>query len=216
MKNKVLVIVAHPDDEILGVGGTLIKHIDDGDEVYVCVVTKPYTPYWSIKYIKEKELAQKKVDEFLGVIKRYNLDFPAVKLNTIATGEFNQAVSNVVNEVNPNIIYTHDLGDLNQDHKFVFWSCLVAIRPPKRIKLMSFETLSETEWGIDPCYPRIFVDIENTIERKIKAMEIYSTELKDYPHPRSIEGIRTLAKYRGTNVCLKYAEAFSLIREIIL
>lgn len=215
MKNKILIIVAHPDDEILGVGGTLIHHVDEGDDVYVCVATKPYTPYWSQEYILKKEKAQKEIDIFLGVTKRFQLGQPAVKLNTIPSGEFNQMVANVVNKVKPDIIYTHDECDLNYDHKIVFRACLVATRPPKKIKLYTFETLSESEWGNSVFTPNTWVDISRTIDRKLDAMLLYyEIELKDYPHPRSMEGIEILAKYRGSNVHLRYAEAFKLIREI--
>jgi len=215
MKNRVLVVVAHPDDEILGVGGTIIRHLDDNNLVYVCIVTEAYQPYWSESYIKRKKLAQNNVDKFLKITKRYNLNLPTVKLNMIPTGEFNQKIANVVNEVNPNIIYTHDKSDLNHDHKLIFQACLVATRPPKRISLMTFETLSETEWGNELFQPTSFVNIESTIDRKLAAMSMYDMELKEYPHPRSIKGIKNLARFRGTSVCLKYAEAFKLIREII-
>jgi LmbE family N-acetylglucosaminyl deacetylase len=181
----------------------------------VCIVTKPYVPYWSEEYIRKKEVAQIKVDKFLGIIKRYNLNLPTVKLNMIPTGEFNQKIANVVNDINPNIIYTHDKSDLNNDHKLVFQACLVAARPPKRISLITFETLSETEWGSETFQPTSFVNIASTIDRKIEAMSMYETELKEYPHPRSLEGIRVLAKYRGMTACLEYAEAFKLIREVI-
>lgn len=214
-KNKILVVGAHPDDEILGVGGTILRHIAKGDDVYVLIVTKPYTPYWTEEYIKKKEDAQKKVDEFLGIKKRFNLDLPTVKLNTIPMGELNQMIGDIIFFVKPSIIYTHFEGDLNLDHSFVFHACQVACRPPRRITLISFETLSETEWGTSMFSPNTWINITDFIDKKIEAMKIYDTELREFPHPRSLKGIRILAQKRGSEACLEFAEAFKVIWDVI-
>lgn len=211
---KVLVVAAHPDDEILGVGGTICKHVANGDEVYVCIVTKAYEPQWSKKYIETKVEEQRKVDKLLGIKKRYNLDLPTVKLNTIPHGEFNKKITDVVEEVNPDIVYTHFENDLNYDHTLIFKACMVATRPPKKIKLLCYETLSETEWSNKTFLPNVWVDITKFINKKIKAFQIYKSERKSYPHPRSKEGIKILAEKRGIEICVKYAEAFILIREV--
>jgi LmbE family N-acetylglucosaminyl deacetylase len=209
---KILVIAAHPDDEILGLGGTLCKHVDEGHEVHICIVTKAYEPDWSKTYIDGKIEEQKKVDKLIGVTKRYNLDFSTVKLNTIPHGEFNKKITEVVDQVKPDIIYTHFENDLNYDHTLIFRACMVATRPPKKIKLYCYETLSETEFNNKIFQPNTWVDITNYFTKKINAFQIYKSENKKYPHPRSIEGVEVLAKKRGTEACVKYAEAFSLIK----
>ena len=217
MKKKILVVVAHPDDEILGCGGTIIKHVEKGDHVCVCVATKAYTPYWTEEYIEEQKVAQHEVDSYLKIKQRFHLDYATVKLNMVPTGTFNQAVADVVNEVKPDIIYTHDPCDLNNDHKVVFQSCLVATRPPKKIALYTFETLSESEWGETPFQPNTYVILsENEVATKMKAMSFYRLELKPRPHPRNMNGILSLAKHRGLQVCEEYAEAFRLIRKVIV
>jgi len=211
---KVLVIAAHPDDEILGVGGTLCKHISEGDIVNVCIVTSAYGPRWSKAYIENKRKEQKKIDEFLGIKRRINLNLPTVKLNTLPCGELNKKITDVIEEVKPDIVYTHYEHDLNYDHTLVFRACMVATRPiQKKIKLMCFETLSETEWGSKPFHPNMWVDITKFVDKKIKAFKIYKSEVKSYPHPRSEQGIRILAKKRGTEASIKYSEVFVLIRD---
>ena len=211
---NVLAVVSHPDDEILGVGGTLLKHKELGDSVYVCITTKAFEPLWTKEYMRGKIKEQKQVDKLLGVKKRYHLDYPTTKLNTIAGGEFNAGVTKVVDEVNPNIIYTHFENDLNYDHTVTMRACLVASRPPRKIKLLCFETLSETEWGHKPFLPNYWVDIGKHIDRKIEIFELYESEVKKYPHPRSREGIKDLARKRGVEMCIPYAESFILIKEM--
>lgn len=211
---KILAVCAHPDDEILGVGGTLLRHSSQGDEIFICIATKAYEPEWSNNYIEKKIIEQEKVDKLLNSKKRYNLDFPAVKLNEIAYGEFNKRITGVVDEVNPDIIYTHFEQDLNFDHKYVFYACQVAARPPKFIDVYSFETPSETEWGSKAFKPNYYINIEGFLEKKIDLFKLYKSEVKNYPHPRSYKAIENLAKYRGSEVGLKYAEAFILRREV--
>lgn len=210
---KILIVAAHPDDEILGVGGTILKHVSNGDGVFVCIATKAYEPQWSKECIVQKNEEQKKVDKLLSIKKRFNLGFPTVKLNTIPHGEINKKITEVIDAVKPGIVYTHFKGDLNYDHTIIFKACAVGIRPPKRIKLLCFETLSATEWNNEGFLPNIWVNIGKYINKKIKAFEIYNSEVKKWPHPRSAEGIRISAKKRGSEMCIGYAEAFMLIRD---
>jgi N-acetylglucosamine malate deacetylase 1 len=211
---KILVVGAHPDDEILGVGGTICRHIVNGDQVSVCIVTKAIEPRWSKQYMEQKRIEQQAVDRLLGVSMRYHLDFPTTQLNTISQGELNDAVNQTVDVIRPDIVYTHFGDDLNADHGLVSRACLVATRPPKRIKLLCFETLSETEWGTTAFKPNMWINIGEYIEKKIQAFNIYVSEVQKYPHPRSADGIKSLARNRGTEACLEYAEGFVLIREI--
>lgn len=219
MKNKILVISPHPDDEVLGCGGTIAKYSDEGDEVYLCIVTKAYTPDWSMEFIENRPEEVKKANRILGIKKTYFLDFPTVKLDTIPQKDLNEAISKVINEIKPDIVYFPHKGDLNKDHRLVFESSLVATRPlhHKIKRILSYECLSETEWGqsIEAFNPNVYVDITKTLKTKIEAMKVYESEVKPHPHPRSLEMINILAKMRGGAVGLEAAESFILIREII-
>jgi len=212
-KKKILVIAAHPDDEILGVGGTLLRHKKNNDEIYICMVTSAYLPNWSEEYIQQQGIYQKQVDEILGTTKRFNLDFPTVRLNTIPHGEFNKAIDDVIKTVNPDIVYTHFEHDMNMDHRIVFNACMVACRPPRHIKLVCFETLSETEWNNKGFIPNYWVDISSEIDKKTELFNVYKSEIKHNPHPRNNNGIRVLAMKRGNDICINFAEAFIVIKE---
>jgi len=212
---KVLVVAAHPDDEILGVGGTILKHVESGDSVHVCIVTKAYEPQWSKEYMEGKVREQRMVDKSIGIKKRYNLDLPTVKLNTIPTGEFNRKITDIVDKIKPDVLYTHFEGDLNDDHSIIFRACMVAARPPKKIRFLCFSTLSETEWSDKKFCPNAWVNIERFIDKKIKAFSVYKSEVKKYPHPRNAKGIRTLARKHGMEISAKSAEAFVIIRDFL-
>lgn len=216
---KALVIAPHPDDEVLGCGGTIAKHAKQGEEVSLCIVTKAYTPDWSEEFIKNRPKEIEKANKILGIRKTFFLDYLTVKLDTIPQKELNEAISKVVNEVKPDILYIPHKGDVNKDHRLVFEASLVATRPinHKIKKVLSYESLSETEWGqpIEPFTPNVYIDISDTIKTKIEAMKAYESEIKPYPHPRSLEMINILAKMRGGVVGFDAAEAFILIREVI-
>jgi LmbE family N-acetylglucosaminyl deacetylase len=214
---KILVIAPHPDDEVLGCGGTIAKYANNGDEVHLCIATKAYVPDWSEETIinDAKEIADS--TKILGVKETYVLNFPVVKLDTIPQKDINHAISKIIKEIDPDVVFVPFKGDLNNDHKIIFESCLVALRPMdnRNRKILVYETLSETEWGYaEQFVPNFYVDISETLNKKIDAMKAYAKEIKEYPHPRSIEIIEALAKKRGSEVCLKYAEAFCLIREV--
>lgn len=220
---KVLVIAPHPDDEVLGCGGTIRKYSDKGSEVFLCIVTKPYTPDWSEEYIKEKQKEIESSNEILKIKKTFFLDFPTVKLNTIPQKELNDSISKIIEEVKPEVIFMPFFGDINKDHQLVSESSMVAARPKPDSqikKVFLYEVLSETEWTkpaqkIEEVFiPNSYEDISEFLEYKLKAMEFYKSELKEYPHPRSLEGIKILAQKRGMEVGLKYAEAFMTLREI--
>jgi len=218
---KVLIIAPHPDDEVLGCGGTIAKHASTGDEVYLCVVTKAYPPEWPESEVEERKKEVLRVSEILGIKKTYFLDLPTVKLDTLPQKELNEAISQVVNEVRPEIVYVPHRGDVNRDHQLVFDATMVATRPahyPFIKKVLAYESLSETEWAApfveNAFIPNVFVDISRTLETKLKAMSEYKLELRQFPHPRSLEAISALAKIRGTQANLNAAEAFVLIRDI--
>jgi len=218
---RVLVIAPHPDDEVLGCGGTMVKYVSGGDEVYLCIVTKAYTPEWTDDEIRERKEEVHTVNEILGVKKTYFLGLPTVKLDTIPQKELNDLISQVVNEVQPEVVYLPHQGDANKDHRLVFEAAMVATRPKPNLtirKVLCYEVLSETEWAApfeeSAFIPNVWTNISGVLETKLKAMSGYKSELKEFPHPRSLEAISALAKMRGANVGVDAAEAFMLVREI--
>ena len=217
---KILVIAPHPDDEVLGCGGTIAKHVNNGDIVDLCIVTQPYAPEWSESYIKNKKKEIEKSKNILGIREIHFLDLPTVKLDGLLQKDINTALYGIVKETTPDVVYIPHKGDLNRDHRIVFECALVALRPIGCgvKKILSYEILSETEWGqpIEPFFPNFYVDISKTISEKCNAMEAYSSELKSEPHPRSLKIIRANAKKRGSEVGVSYAESFILIREVDL
>ncbi|MEK7084719.1 MAG: PIG-L deacetylase family protein [Patescibacteria group bacterium] len=213
---NVLIIAPHPDDEVLGCGGTITRHVQRGDSVYLVVVTKTYTPDWSEEFIRNRPKEVEKVNGILGIKQTFFLDFPTVKLDTVPQKELNDALDRIVLDIKPDIAYIPHRGDLNRDHRLIHESSLVALRPThvKVRRILSYEVLSETEWGFEPFVPNTYIDISDSFDKKIEAMRVYSSELIKYPHPRSIEVIEALAKKRGSECGLKFAEAFMLIREV--
>ena len=218
---RVLVIAPHPDDEIIGVGGTIAKRANDGDEVYVCVVTKGKSPIFNDEFIEQGRKECRKADKKLGVKETIFLDFPAVMLETVPRYEFNGKISEVVNLIKPDEVYIPHRGDMQIDHQMVVDAAMVAVRPrgnnyPKRV--YAYETLSETGWNIpnivNEFIPTVYEDITDTYEMKLEAMAIFESQLSVFPEARSIGAIEALAKYRGATVSVKAAEAFSLVREV--
>jgi len=210
---NILVVAAHPDDEILGVGGTLLKHKAQGDDIYICVMTNAQKPEYTKEYIKKKTSMQRQVDEKLGVKKRFNLDFKTVNMNTMPHGVLNKAVGDVIIRVKPDIIYTHFEHDLNYDHTLTFRACMVACRPPRHIKLICFEIVGVTENGYRPFHPNYWVDITPYIVEKMMLFDVYETEKRDAPYPRSNWGIANLGLKRGQDIGIHDAEAFMIIKE---
>ena len=218
---RILVIAPHPDDEVLGCGGTIAKHASGGDEVYLCIVTKAYPPEWSEDEVRERKEEVLRANKILGIKKTYFLDLPTVKLDTIPQKELNDVITEVVNEVQPEVVYIPHKGDVVRDHQLVFDAAMVAVRPkPGSVvkKALCYETLSETEWAApfpeNAFIPNVYVDISETLENKLRAMSEYKSELKNLPHPRSLKAISNLAKLRGSTIGVEAAEAFMLVREI--
>jgi LmbE family N-acetylglucosaminyl deacetylase len=216
MDNKILILSAHPDDEILGCGGVIQKHKEENDQISVCIVTDGS----SSQYPGEEEIANRKITEtqkvkqFLKIDNYFYLDFPDMKLDSIAHLDINKEISNIVSKIKPQIIYTHSPTDLNMDHRQVYYSTEVVTRPLNNYlkKVYTYETLSSTEWRKEQAFiPNTFVNIEPYIDKKIKALSFYESETRDYPHPRSLKGIEILAQYRGLQTGLEFAESFRLI-----
>ena len=211
---KILVVSAHPDDEILGCGGAIAKHVEQGDEVHVCIVTKAHGESWAENHNKHKKLESESVDSCLDIKGRHYCDFPTMTLKNIPAMKLNSRIQSVVNKVEPDIVYTHFRHDVNEDHSEVFKSVLVCTRPISRsIEVRCFETLSSTEWGDKTFCPNFWVSLSKEhIEKKMKAFSCYKSEVKEYPHPRSLGGIKNLARKRGNEICKEYAECFMIIK----
>lgn len=218
---KVLVISPHPDDEILGCGGTMAKHVSSGNEVYVCVVTKGMEPLFSKQQVEAVREECKKANAILGVKEVIFLDFPAAMLEEISRYKLNDAISNVIQTIQPEEVYIPHRGDMQLDHKMIADACMVALRPKyKHVvkRIYAYETLSETGWDIpsenNAFIPDVYNDIEMFIDMKIDAINSYKSQLADFPNARSKEAVKVLAVYRGVAVTIKAAEAFALVREI--
>ena len=219
--SRVLVIAAHPDDEVLGMGGTIAVHTSGGDEVRVLVVTDGSSTQYAgdaeIRARKEQE-AVKAADE-LGVQEYVHLDHPDMRLDTLEHVAVNEIVEEHVREYAPEIVYTvHP--DVNLDHQVLFDSVAVATRPtpgqPVR-RLLTYAPTSSTEWtpaAVNWFRPNWYVDITATLERKIAAFACYETERREYPHPRSERAIRASAEFHGTCSGFELAEPFVLVRSL--
>lgn len=214
---RVLVFAPHNDDEVLGAGGTIAKYAAEGHEVYICEITSGKNKERVVQ-IRNEALA---AHEILGVTDTIFLDLPAVGLANIPTKQLNEAIHNTVEKIRPEIAFIPHKGDMHLDHKMVAESAMVALRPvnsPQLKAIYSYETLSETEWNIpspDNLFvPNVWVDITDTIDKKLEAMKCYQSQLYDFPHPRSLEAIEALSKLRGSTICVNNAESFMLIRSI--
>lgn len=218
---NVLIIAPHPDDEILGVGGTIAKRIMAGHNVYVCIVTKGVPPIFSAEFVEKGRTEARKAHEQLGVTETFFLDFPAVMLEQIPRYELNGKIHEVVQKVQPQEVYIPHRGDMQIDHQMITDAAMVALRPKYQNvveRVYAYETLSETGWNIpnvtNDFIPNVYEDITNTLEAKKNAMEQYQSQLGVFPNPRSVGAIEALAKFRGSTVNVCAAEAFQLIREI--
>jgi N-acetylglucosamine malate deacetylase 1 len=222
---RVLVLAAHADDEILGPGGALIRHVDAGDEVHaaICVGKSNASMYRASRYgsaiLKKRKAQAEKVAKMLGFRKVWWRGLKDEMLDQDLNSTIT-SLEGVVAEVRPEIVYMHHGGDGNQDHRGVFHAGIVALRGflrPGPRRVLCFETPSTTEqapprpeWQFMPNY---YVDVSRTLERKLKALEVYADEMRAFPHPRSYEAIRALARTRGATVGFEAAEAFALFRE---
>ena len=218
---KILVFAPHPDDEILGVGGTIAKKTHEGHQVFVCVVTKGVAPLFDEDVVNAFQDKCREADRLLGVEETFFLDFPAVMLETVPRYELNKKINDLVQKIKPDEVYIPHRGDMQIDHKMVVDACMVALRPKyehviKRV--YAYETLSETGWDIpnivNDFIPTVYEDISGFLSNKIEAMKLMDTQLGEFPNARSIGAVDALARHRGATVNCRAAEAFSLIREI--
>jgi LmbE family N-acetylglucosaminyl deacetylase len=226
---NVLVIGAHPDDEVLGVGGTIVRHVQAGDRVYVYLLTDGHTS----RYNDPQRAGEESVDvvarrnsavQAAAVLGVKSVEFARLadqRLDALALVDVVKNIEHVAERIAPEVVYTHHRGDVNSDHRVAFTASMTAFRSvgstyPRR--LLCYETVSSTEWsGPFPelaFAPNLLVDISAVLERKIEAMRAYAQELRPFPHPRSLEGLRLTAARWGSTVGTQAAEAFVVVREV--
>ena len=225
---KVLVFAPHPDDEVLGCGGTIGRYVEEGNDVYVCVVTSGFPPIYEEDYRVAREKGWPhiqypdimKAHGLLGIRETFFLQFPTVMLETVPRHELNGRIGTLVQKLRPEVVFIPHFGDMQRDHALVAEAAMVAVRPKHEGTVRyvySYETLSETEWNIphaaNTFIPNTFVNIEPYLEKKLQAMGCFSTQLCAFPNPRSLTAVEALARLRGSTMGAKAAEAFALVRE---
>lgn len=218
----VLVVAPHPDDEVLGAGGTIARLVDEGRKVHVAIVTRGQTPRFSTTQIAEVQAEAAAAHNHLGVTQTHWLDFPAAELAEHPHGALNAGLGTLIHDLAPSLVLAPHPGDIHLDHQLTFISTLVASRPHQTdypTTIATYETLSETNWNapyLTPAFlPNIFVDISTTLERKLGAFRLFASQVKPAPHERSVENLRALATLRGATVHREAAEGFVLVRTVM-
>jgi LmbE family N-acetylglucosaminyl deacetylase len=224
----IAVIAAHPDDEVLGCGGTMAKHSRVGDAVHVLILAEGMTSRAERRdrgqfreELSELAVVAEKANNVLGVASLRLLDFADNRMDSVDLLDVVKAVENFLAEVRPDIVYTHHGGDLNVDHRVVHKAVVTACRPMpgrSRTTLLFFEVASSSEWQMPgsapPFVPNWFENIGETVALKMEALRVYAPEMRPWPHARSIEALQSLATWRGATVGVEAAEAFVLGRYV--
>lgn len=218
---NILVIAAHPDDEILGVGGTIRRHALAGDEVHILIACEGVSMRYAEEHRRRLQQQSQRAAEILGVKSVSFGDLPDQKLDTLALVDVIATVERAVETARPSTVYTHFGGDVNRDHQILFQAVQVATRPyaaPGVRETLVFETPSSTEWGAPSVHgafqPEVYVDISSTLEAKIDAFCCYEREVRPAPHPRSPESLRARAETWGSHIGVRAAEPFQVVRAI--
>jgi len=217
---KTIVVAPHPDDEVLGVGGTLLRRKAEGAKVAWLIVTSLSIEYgWSKEKVKQRAVEIKRIEAFLGFDEVFILDFPTTRLDRVPMSDLVDGISDAFKKFQPEEVFVPHPLDVHTDHRIVYdatVSCTKWFRYPSVKRVLAYETLSETDFslGTDRRFcPNVFIDIEPFLNDKLLAMDIYSSELGAFPFPRSHEAIRALAMLRGAASGFMAAEAFELLRE---
>lgn len=224
---NVLVIAAHPDDEVLGCGGTIARLAAEGAKVSIVILAQGLTsrpdfdPKNDVRALELHHERARLAGSLLGANDVRVLGFADQKLDALPLIEITQALEREIARVEPDTIFTHHGGDLNMDHVITFRATLTATRPMAGgcvRRIYAYEVASSTEWAFhqfEPGFkPSVFFDIEPTLEKKIEAMQVYESETRTFPHPRSPEALRAMARRWGSTVGLQAVEAFALVRDI--
>lgn len=221
-QDLIAAIVAHPDDEVLACGATLARHADAGDRIRILILATGGTSRVGASADKTAILEQQaqEASKVLGAEAVEFARFPDNMLDTVPLLEITRRVEAFLSQFPAKTVYTHHFGDLNIDHQICHRSVITALRPTPETKtttILAGEVLSSTEWGSvmsEPFIPTEFVDVNTTLDRKLRAMQCYTGELCDWPNPRSEQGIKTLAQFRGAQCTIKFAEAFITLRRV--
>lgn len=220
--NRVAVIAPHPDDEVLGCGGTIARLAARGAEVHVVTVTRGQPPDFPEAAVQQVRGEAEAAHRLLGVVRSQFLDLPAARLDTVGQAEVNARLGAVLDEIGPDTLFLPFFGDVHHDHQIVFTAGMVWSRPRHAAApacVLAYETLSETNWfapPITPAFvPTLFVDIADTLEAKLAAFACYRSQVKTFPDERSPEAIQALAAMRGATVYRTAAEAFATIRVLL-
>ena len=219
---RIIVVSAHPDDEILGAGGTLIKHKKNNDIIAWIIATEINNEMgFSKSKINSREKEIEEVKSELGISEVYKFNYPATTLSSSSANELIPKISKIFKEFKPEILYMVNRSDVHSDHRHLFnavFACTKSFRYNFIKKVLMYECISETEFAPalheNIFIPNYFVDISDYIDEKIKLIKIYKSELGSHPFPRSVENIKALAKYRGAMAGVNYAEAFSVLKII--
>ena len=226
MGRVVLVVAAHPDDEVLGAGATIAKHADAGDVVHVAILaqglfsrTEELREGTSLNDLRD---AAQRAGDILRVASLEFFDYDDNRMDTVARLDVAKRVEDLIERRSPDIVYTHFAGDLNVDHTRVSEAVTIACRPMPGARVQSlrfFEVQSSTEWrpahaGVQTFAPNLFVNVAATLPRKIQALRAYRSEMRPWPHARSIEAVEHLARWRGACAGYEAAEAFLVAREL--
>lgn len=226
---NVLVVAAHPDDEVLGCGGAISKHSQQGDIVNILILAEGATSramhrdpdQWQAE-LSNLGNAADQVRQQLGAKTVHLHDFPDNRMDSCDLLDIVKVIESAIHQFQPAVVYTHHSGDVNIDHRCIHEAVIVACRPqpchPVKT-LLFFEIPSSTEWqppGSAPAFsPNWFVDISNTLSAKIDALSVYQSEMRSWPHPRSVEAVKHLAHWRGATVGVSAAEAFIVGRILV-
>lgn len=226
---QILVVAAHPDDELLGCAGTIARHVAAGDHVHSVILAEGATSRSAdrSRASHEGELqglaaAARKAAAILGVTSLHFLDFPDNRMDGVDLLDVVKRVEELIASIDPRIIYTHHIGDVNIDHMMTQRAVLTACRPLPGSNvetILAFETVSSTEW-MPPASgsafaPNWFVDITDMLDKKLEALGTYESEMRDWPHPRSLKAVEHLARWRGASAGVEAAEAFVLLRQVV-
>ncbi len=221
MKN-IIVISAHPDDEIIGAGGTLLKHVTNGDSVYWLIVTNIFESHgFTGDKVESRQQEIATVAKMAGFKKVYHLNYPTMSLSESSLVKMIPEISSIFLEVRPEIIYCLNRSDAHSDHRVTFEAviaCTKSFRYPFVKQVLMYECISETEFApalAERAFlPNYFVDISSYLEEKLKVLSVYTSEIGVHPFPRSLRNVEALATFRGAMAGVNYAEAFQLIKYI--
>ena len=218
---RILAIAPHPDDETLGCGGTLLRHIAQDDAVHWVIATRMEPATFPAERVTRREAEIAAVAKAYGFAGVHALGFAAARLNAVPRATLIEALAQVVRAVEPGVVLTPFPGDAHGDHRAVFEAvaaCAKTFRYPSVETVLAYETLSETDFALDPTAPafrpNLFVEIGPFLERKIEIMRLFEGELGEHPFPRSAEAIRAAALLRGAQANCRAAEAFMVLKDI--